>query len=291
MRRYRKYPKNNFDLLFINIGYEINNYGADEYIANFQEFVQFEQIFKHKLSVMQITPPFNDRQWYENNFQDIRLYIFPINCGKADKYILNVYGNTFNDSYTCPISGEMYRVLKNHKNILFVYYEGNIIDLLPCPESEDVDEFNRYNYEKNQTGEQMRYLRILYSQVEEDIDSDWARYSGDIEKLLLNAYEYQNRKYEFASDGSVSLISDDEIDAFIKRKESEIESGMLISFYPSFKTRFGKHYVHLSNPDIKDIEYKMPVTKVFMDVFKDIKEIVFCVIDFEVKDIIPIYDK
>lgn len=288
LRRYQKYPKNNFDLLFINIGYDIHEFGAIEKVISFQEYLQYKQIFSHKLTVMDIAPPFNDRNWYEENFSDIKAYSLNAKCEKNDVYRLTITADSGNE-YRCNISNEMYRVLRNYKKLLFIEYNDSIIDFLPCPGGDDIEEFNRYNYEKNQTGEQMRFLRILYSQIEEDIDTDWPRYSGNIEDLLSNLYEYQNRKYEFASDTSISLLNDTEINEFIQDKTSIMEAGIMISFEATLKKRFFKNYIKIKNPDIKDIEYSFPVTDVFLNVFKGVHSFVFCIIDFEVKEVIPIY--
>ena len=263
-------------------------YGADEYSANFQEYLQFKKIFSHKLEVMNIFPPFNDRIWFEENYSSVKLYRFNMQCEKNTEHLLKVWSNPV-VIYFCSISEEMYRVMKGYKSILFIEYNGSIIDMLPCPEPEDVEEFNKYNYNKNQTSEQMRYLRILFSQIEEDIDPDWAQYSGDTENLLTNIYEYQNRKYEFASDSSVSLINNEDIDAFILEKAAEIESGIMISFTSKYKRHLFKTYIELKNPDIKDVEYRFPVTKTFREVFRGADSFVFCIVDFEVKEIIPMY--
>ena len=54
LHRLQKYPKNDFDALFIQIKWDLEKLNIKELARtiNFQKFLQCQKIFNHKLSVM-----------------------------------------------------------------------------------------------------------------------------------------------------------------------------------------------------------------------------------------------
>ena len=285
MRHYQKYPKNNFDLLFLQMQYYTEETNTEYEQINYQKFSQSYNIFKHKLKVMGIEPEFNDKEWFLDNFDDlsfIRVNL-TVNSGTDKEICISDEEGIIS---TCAVSQEFYRAIKNYSSILFIIYEGFIFDFMPLPDIDDIKDYDRYNFEKNLTNEQMRYFRILFSQIEQDVETDWEQYDGTTENLLHNAYVYQNKRYDEASDNTIPLLSDDEVDDFFNKKEELLSECFMVVLYPEYKKKKMVLKSHLSDT----ISYKCPLTKEFYKILIDAEAIVFCVKDFEIVDMIPLYD-
>lgn len=294
LHRLQKYPKNDFDALFIQIKWDLEKLDIKELARtiNFQKFLQCQKIFHHKLSVMKIDSRFSDRSWYENNYDDLALIPYKVSCsskGNNERLIRVESHSIENLIFKSNISLEMYRTLKNNEEIYFIVYNGNVIDFLPIPDDSDIAEYDRYNFVKNLADEQMRLLRILYSQIEKDVDSNWPQYDNGKEKLLENAIVYQNKLYDYASDNTVSLLTENDIERFLKVVSQDIDDSLLIPLNINLVTTFGKASLEITHLKNDDIKYKVKIKKAFVNVFKNVDQIVFCFKEFEVCRIIPLY--
>lgn len=294
LHRLQKYPKNDFDALFIQIKWDLEKLNIKElaHTINFQKFLQCQKIFHHKLSVMKIDPRFSDRSWYENNYDDLALIPYKVSCSSEEnnERLIKVESHSLeNLIFKSNISLEMYRTLKNNEELYFIVYNGNVIDFLPIPDDSDIADYDRYNFVKNLAGEQMRLLRILYSQIEKDVDSNWPQYDNDKETLLKNAIVYQNKLYDYASDNTVSLLTENDIERFFKVVSQDIDDSLLLPLNIKLVTAFGKVSLEITHLQNEDIKYKVRIKKAFVNVFKNVDQIVFCFKEFEVCRIIPLY--
>lgn len=291
MRHFLKYPKNNFDELFMDIQSYINNENnpGETVDINYQKFSQCRKIFNHKLQVMGIAPTFEDKTWFQDNYEDLTLWKFEVFPSEAlnDRYVSFRYEGT--EVVKDIVSHEFYRAIKNYETMLFIEFNGYIIDFLPLPDSEDIQDYDRYNFVKNLVSEQMRYFRILYSQIEENVETDWEQYDSSPEELIKNSYLYQNRRYDEACDNSVPLLSDEDIADYFETKAALLSESFTVVLYPTFKRSVRKRYMLLHPSNIDNLEYKCPLTKEFFEILKGATKIVFCLKDFEVVDMIPIY--
>ena len=291
MRRFKKYPKNDFDLLYINISNDIDNSRPLSATINYQKFIQCNKIFHHKLKVMEVAPTFSDKYWYENNFTDLLLFEYEmfIETGKSTKTLI-VNGKDGN-AYTCEISDEMYRVIKNYHTIVFVYYNGSVIDLFPLPDDNDINDYNNYNFKKNQTQEQMRLFKILFSKMEENMQPEWFEMDEEIDDIIIDYYNYQNLKYDYASDNSVILLSEGDVSRFlIDIKENFIDADFIKFKAITKKNIKGSTLKLVKEADI-DITYKVPLTKAFYEIYKNCSEVMIAVKNFEVVDLFPISNR
>ena len=294
LHRLQKYPKNDFDSLYMQIKWDLEKLDLEELARtiNFQKFLQCQKIFYHKLNVMKIAPRFSDRFWYENNYDDLALIPYEMACSseKNNERLISVESHSIkNLHFKINISLEMYRTLKNNEKLYFIVYNGNVIDLVPIPDDSDIAEYDRYNFVKNLADEQMRLLRILYSQIEKDVDSNWPQYDNNKETLLENAIVYQNKLYDYASDNTVSLLTDNDIERFFKVVSQDIDDSLLLPLNIKLVTAFGKTSLEITHLKNEDIKYKVKIEKAFENVFKNVNQIVFCFKEFEVCRIIPLY--
>lgn len=290
MKHYQKYPKNSFDLLFLRIQSSIAEHNGEQNDINYQKFSQCHKIFYHKLGVMGIKPPFDDKEWFQDHFDDLVFWKYNMEAKEVLGNKTLIFLMNKEEICSVNVSSDFFRVVKNYKEMLFIEADGFIFDFLPLPDEEDIKDYDKYNFEKNLISEQMRYLRILFSQIEQDVETDWEQYEEGTDMLVHNAYVYQNRRYDEACDNSIPLLEDDDVANFFENKEKSINESFTIILYPTLRNRLGKRMMVLKSKIIDNLMYKCPLTPEFYRILEDAIAIAFCVKDFEIIDMIPIYD-